>query len=64
MKKVSLTHKNGGAITFYIGSANLTVFRDYTGDVTVMDGIHNNGGWVVQETHEEVLKRIDNALKS
>ena len=53
MKKVSLTHKNGGALTFYIGSANLTVFRDYTGDVTVMDGIHKGKQEADLSNHNE-----------
>jgi hypothetical protein len=31
-------------------------------EVRVMDGLHNNGGWSVKESYEEVIAKIDEAI--
>ena len=69
MYKVELTTYSGTAITIYF-STNLTVQTwlksQLTGEieVTVMDGLHNNGGWIVRETYEEVIAKIDAAISA
>jgi hypothetical protein len=32
-------------------------------EVYVMDGNHNNGGWKVNHTYEEVIAKIDVAIR-
>jgi hypothetical protein len=55
-------------ITFYI-NGNFTVSRshnanrDGTYDTVVNDGSHNNGGWSVQESPEDINWRIAKQLE-
>jgi hypothetical protein len=67
MYKIELTSISKNSITIYF-SGNLTV-QSYlksalTGEieVIVMDGNHNNGGWTVLESYEEVIAKIDQAI--
>jgi uncharacterized protein YlzI (FlbEa/FlbD family) len=66
MYKVSLNLANGKPITIYFNN-NLVVHLDedyhtQKPQIRVMDGLHNNGGWIVKESYEEVIKKIDNAI--
>ena len=64
MYKVELTLVDSGKpITIYF-SNNLTVIPTYHNDGSlIQDGNHNNGGWTVLESYEEVMKQIDSVLK-
>jgi hypothetical protein len=67
MYKVQLTLENDSKVTIYFAN-NLTVCTARNSnsrelETRVMDGNHNNGGWTVQESYDEVIKLIDNAIK-
>jgi hypothetical protein len=61
MKYIQLTTRQGAKITIFIGNGNIAVFEDPTGKVSVMDGLHNNGGWQVFESYETVITMIQAA---
>jgi hypothetical protein len=71
MYKVEFDSITGYKVAIYFNN-NLTVNTsektDYNGkvvgtEVYVMDGNHNNGGWRVDHTYEEVISLIDAAIK-
>jgi len=55
MKMIDLTLEDGDIMTFCL-STNF-VF----GDNYFQDGNHNNGGWKVVESREEIIEKIKNA---
>lgn len=70
MYKVELESSYGGMFTIYFNN-NLTVYTDEVKDfngqyvrtaVRVEDGIHNNGGYEVKHSYEEVIAKIDAAI--
>jgi hypothetical protein len=62
MKYIQLTTRQGGKVTIFISSnANLAVCVGVAKEVTVLDGLHNNGGWQVTESYEEVIAMIQAA---
>ena len=66
--KLKITSENGTPVSLYLGMSNFAVYEskdNRTGKtVTIVnDGVHNNGGWKVQESLEEVTRRIEDALK-
>mgnify|MGYP003349841545 CR=1 FL=1 len=62
MTKVQLTLKGGSPLTVYYNS-NFAV-NDTKEGVRLVDGLHNNGGWWLEGTYEEVIAKIDEALKN
>ena len=30
----------------------------------IVDGVHNNGGWYVKDSYEEVIKKIKKSIKN
>jgi hypothetical protein len=66
MYKVELTTSGGSVVIYFNG--NLTVHRYVTSmltgaaEIKVIDGNHNNGGWLVLESYEEVIAKIDAAI--
>ena len=68
MYKIQLKLMSGNFVTIYFNT-NLAVsvgknFNTQEPEVRVMDGNHNNGGWVVDESYESIIDRIDAAIKS
>ena len=67
MYKVQLTTSSENDVTIYFNN-NLTVSsyidRDGTTKVFVLDGNHNNGGWSIKESYDEVIAKIDAAISS
>lgn len=66
MYKITLKLEQNRFVTLYF-SSNLTVYESVNTnskepEVRVMDGLHNNCGWIVKHTYEEVLKKIDAAI--
>jgi hypothetical protein len=61
MKKVTFTLANDKPLTLFVGAGNLAVTLN--GSYTrISDGVHNNGGWDVQESYDEVIARLSIAL--
>jgi hypothetical protein len=66
MYKVNLTLIDGSPVAIYFNNT-VTVFTAKNSntkelEVRVMDGNHNNGGWTVRGSYDEVMKLIDNAI--
>ena len=49
----------GKAITFVVAS-NITIVETPNG-TRIVDGNHNNGGWVVRQSYEEVVTAFTEA---
>ena len=70
MIKLHLTNKHGGTPLHMYLAGNFTVYqrldeRKYrANDITtvIMDGLHNNGGWHVEESVKEVNRMINEQL--
>jgi hypothetical protein len=58
MKYITLKTRRNTSVTIFIGTGSIVVHEDIDGNVTVLDGIHNNGGWEVKETYAEVIAMI------
>ena len=56
MKLLELTLNSGDKITFLV-NGTFSVRADEFG-TKVQDGTHNNGGWPVQESYQEVIKKL------
>lgn len=50
----------GNPITLYL-STNFSV-STYNNETRVMDGVHNNGGWLVRETQQEIQFEVEQWL--
>ena len=66
MYKIILNLEKDRLLTLYFTS-NLAVYEctntnSKEPEVRVMDGLHNNCGWIVEHTYEEVLEKIDAAI--
>ncbi len=56
MKTIELTLVDGSKITFFVAHIkNIVSGWQLT---TVNDGTHNNGGWKVQETYDDIIALI------
>tara|TARA_B110000259_G_scaffold53670_2_gene63222 strand:+ start:362 stop:577 length:216 start_codon:yes stop_codon:yes gene_type:complete len=70
MIKLHLTNKHGGRPLHMYLAGNFTVYsipdaRESRADkitTVIMDGLHNNGGWHVEESIEEVNRMINEQL--
>ena len=65
MKSVELTLVSGSKATFFINS-NIIVYEDSSENYPklrcrILDGIHNNGGWMIQEDYKTVVRMIKEA---
>ncbi len=60
MKIITLTFKDNSEVKFTIpaGGVNWVFYKDSKGFTTICDGIHNNGGWVVRETPEQITELL------
>lgn len=65
MNYVDFETKAGGEVTIFF-TDKLTVQkyrnRDGVDEICVLDGLHNNGGWVVKDTYQEVVNKIKFAI--
>ena len=67
MNKLTLTLKDSNnPLTIYF-TTNLAVCIGKNSntnekEIRVMDGLHNNGGWNVKESYDQVIAKIDEAL--
>jgi hypothetical protein len=72
MNKVEFSIGNDDKVTLYFsGNLNVSQYteRKFNPDrletaVRVDDGRHNNGGWRVNHTYEDVIAKIDAALNN
>lgn len=64
MAFITLPLHSGGEVTIFISSNYPIAVQRTSGDKTcyVMDGLHNNGGWLVNLSYEATIKLIDRAL--
>ena len=70
MIKLHLTNKHGGRPLHMYLTGNFTVYqrmsehrsRANENTTVIMDGLHNNGGWHVEESIEEVNRMINEQL--
>jgi len=66
MYKVKLTLTDNTPLTIYFaGTLSVFTTKDTNTkklEIRVMDGNHNNGGWSVKESYDDVIKLIDNAI--
>lgn len=66
MYKVKLTLTNNTPLTIYFaGTLSVFTVKDTNTEeleIRVMDGNHNNGGWAVKESYDDVIKLIDYAI--
>ena len=70
MIKLHLTNKHGGTPLHMYLTGNFTVYqrmsehrsRANENTTVIMDGLHNNGGWHVEESIEEVNRMINEQL--
>jgi hypothetical protein len=68
MYSVELTTTDGNKVTIFF-STNLTVVQSKNTntkepETCVMDGLHNNGGWHVKESYDNVIRAIKDARLS
>ena len=53
-----------GNKTFFVTkSSNFVVSGGHEDGTRISDGIHNNGGWVVGESYQTVVKKITEAYE-
>ena len=61
MKYVEFETESGGMVTiFFANSLTVQKYRNRDGvdEICVLDGLHNNGGWKVKGTYQEVVDKI------
>jgi hypothetical protein len=62
MKVVELDLITGSQVTIFFNT-NIAIHYNAEGQVIVMDGRHNNGGWKVKGSYDEVINKFLNAYK-
>lgn len=67
MIKLHLTNRHGGTPLHMYLTGNFTMYERYDHNkpkaiTVIMDGCHNNGGWHVEESVEEVNRMINEQL--
>ena len=67
MIRLHLTNKHGGTPLHMYLKGNFTMYERYdqgnpNAITVIMDGCHNNGGWHVEESIEEVNRMINEQL--
>jgi hypothetical protein len=59
MKILILPLIGGSEATFFLNTNNLVVIDSKDKKTcTICDGIHNNGGWKIAKSYDEVVKEI------
>ena len=59
MKMITLTLADTKAkCNFVLGNANFTFYSDSDGVTRFQDGNHNNGGWTVLESVDEIVEQL------
>ena len=62
MRVVEFDLVSGSKVTIFFNT-NIAIVHSDEGQVTVMDGRHNNGGWKVKGSYDEVVSKILNAYR-
>jgi hypothetical protein len=65
MYKVTLTLTDSKVTIYFANTLSVCTCRNTNTkelETRVMDGNHNNGGWTVQESYDEVINLIDKAI--
>lgn len=57
IKSVEFDLTSGNKVTIFL-SGTITVQTDREGQVYVLDGLHNNCGWKVKGSYQEVVQKI------
>jgi hypothetical protein len=61
MNSIELPLVSGGKVLICMAN-NITVHKNKDGEVRVLDGLHNNGGWTVKMTYDQVVSKINESL--
>ena len=64
MYKVQFKVISGSEITIYFSNTLTVISSKVDQNVKILDGLHNNGGWTVNESYETVIAKIDAAMKN
>ena len=64
MYKVQFEVISGSEITIYFSNTLTVINSKVDKNVKILDGLHNNGGWMVKESYETVIAKIDAAMKN
>ena len=64
MYKVQFEVISGSEITIYFSNTLTVINSKVDQNVKILDGLHNNGGWMVKESYETVIAKIDAAMKN
>ena len=64
MYKVQFEVISGSEITIYFSNTLTVINSKVDKNVKILDGLHNNGGWTVNESYETVIAKIDAAMKN
>ena len=64
MYKVQFKVISGSEITIYFSNTLTVINSKVDKNVKILDGLHNNGGWTVNESYETVIAKIDAAMKN
>jgi len=60
MKMLSLTLQGSGKrLTIVINGTIAIAESTEKGHTTITDGTHNNGGWEVKESYEEIITQLE-----
>jgi hypothetical protein len=62
-KILTLTLTNGTHATFFLNNTqNLVVLNGSKTQCTLIDGLHNNGGWPIGESASSLIKKIKDLM--
>ena len=64
MYKVQFEVISGSEITIYFSNTLTVINSKVDKNVKILDGLHNNGGWTINESYETVIAKIDAAMKN
>ena len=65
MYKIQLKDIDSNTVTIYF-THSISVYQNSKGDTIILDGLHNNGGWVIPKvyhTHKQILEIIDDVIR-
>ena len=64
-KDIQLKDIDSNTVTIYF-THSISVYQNSKGDTIILDGLHNNGGWVIPKvyhTHKQILEIIDDVIR-
>jgi hypothetical protein len=65
MKVLTFQLVGGTAATFFVGNSNLVVSANKDkATCTLVDGLHNNGGWQINASYAEVVLKLREAFNA